>query len=654
MQSQTQPITNLFRDPLQYLIPLFQRGYVWQVEDGGRAQVRHLWEDILDRVEAHEADRLDRRTVGADRLRPVATHFLGAIVLGPKQSSANGSIDGREVIDGQQRLTTLQLLLLALRDTFAAFDNDDLDGDLRVLTANRVRGGSGSDRLKVLPTNVGRRDMQALVDARSPESVVGLWPASAGERPRMVQAYLYFAWMSQAWLAGADHDEVVAVRRGTEVTRADAVAQAAIRADEPPSLDGLPDADRAWLLTETLDKYLEVVELRLDEADDPQVIFESLNALGEPLRPSDLIRNFLFLEASRAGADVEALYTEHWQVFDEERGAKNVPFWQEEQRQGRLTSARLDVLLYHITTLRLARTLKIGHVFESFKSWWRSESERDIGLELARIKRLAGPMRTVFLPERSDAFGSFCWRMRLLDTAVHVPLLLAFVEYYGEKSEAVAQVMSDIESYVVRRFVCGLSTNGYNRLFNDQILKQVNAGAEPEPERLRSMLLGQTKPSAIWPDDAQFAKAWREMRLYQGNNSNRVQAILWGLEDQLGTGHQEYMLTARGVSVEHVLPQNWNETDHPLDEEEGELSSRRDDLIHSIGNLTLVTPGFNSALSNRAFVEKRPALARESMLRLNTGFQDEGESWTEREILVRADRLFVAAVEKWARPEAAP
>lgn len=84
--------------------------------------------------------------------------------------------------------------------------------------------------------------------------------------------------------------------------------------------------------------------------------------------------------------------------------------------------------------------------------------------------------------------------------------------------------------------------------------------------------------------------------------------------------------------------------------DEAELSERRDDLVHSIGNLTLVTPGFNSALSNRSFAEKRPALARESMLRLNTGFQDEGESWTERKILARADRLFVAAIEKWARP----
>ena len=106
------------------------------------------------------------------------------------------------------------------------------------------------------------------------------------------------------------------------------------------------------------------------------------------------------------------------------------------------------------------------------------------------------------------------------------------------------------------------------------------------------------------------------------------------------------------MSVEHVLPQKWNETDHPFAANDDELAADRDDIVHSIGNLTLVTPGFNSALSNRPFAEKRAALARESMLRLNTGFQDESEAWTEREILARAERLFVAAVEKWARPAA--
>ena len=115
------------------------------------------------------------------------------------------------------------------------------------------------------------------------------------------------------------------------------------------------------------------MQLRLDEEDDPQIIFETLNARGAPLTPSDLIRNFVFLRAARNQEDVDALYDTHWRGFDEKPDeaavAKGAKFWRKEERQGRLKSSRLDLLMYHYTTLRRVETLKVAHVFEEFKEW---------------------------------------------------------------------------------------------------------------------------------------------------------------------------------------------------------------------------------------------------------------------------------------------
>src|SRR3546814_20624914 len=84
---------------------------------------------------------------------------------------------------------------------------------------------------------------------------------------------------------------------------------------------------------------------------------------------------------------------------------------------------------------------------------------------------------------------------------------------------------------------------------------------------------------------------------------------------------QEFLPEFDPLSVEHVLPQGWQAADYPLHEDTAEARDARRRLLHSIGNLTLVTPGYNSTLSNRAFSEKRPEIAATSSLMLNTYFQ---------------------------------
>jgi uncharacterized protein with ParB-like and HNH nuclease domain len=157
-------IADLFQQREQYLIPLFQRGYVWTLTH----QVQPLWEDVVDRLEAQRQHREDAAKIGSkDKLKPLRKHFLGAIVVGSPVSFDTEIVATREVIDGQQRITTLQIMLLALRDLLKLHPDDSLSEDVGLLTSNKGRYRQKSDHLKVWPTNVGRDAVQALADASS-------------------------------------------------------------------------------------------------------------------------------------------------------------------------------------------------------------------------------------------------------------------------------------------------------------------------------------------------------------------------------------------------------------------------------------------------------------------------------------------------------
>lgn len=115
----------------------------------------------------------------------------------------------------------------------------------------------------------------------------------------------------------------------------------------------------------------------------------------------------------------------------------------------------------------------------------------------------------------------------------------------------------------------------------------------------------------------------------------------------------EHLQIADTLSVEHVLPQGAKDEDWPLEVAPGETPSdavlRRASMVHSLGNLTLVTPSFNSSLSNASYKDKRPEIARQSRLSLNTYFQTAME-WNESEIVLRGAKLADLAVRIWPRP----
>ena len=278
MKANPVPLLALFEKKMRLEVPLFQRQYVWSQEE----QWQPLWEDIARKFTEWLEGRKDA---------PV--HFLGAMVLDQKQTPAT-HVERRQVVDGQQRLITLQIFLAGLRDFCREQGCEELATELDSYTFNKgMMADPGVDKFKVWPTQLDRPQFQDVVNLGSRAAVETKYPLRKQKyarhydpRPRMVEAYLFFEEQIREFFLGANGEQPLA--------------------PEQPLAMRVEDAFQA------LKTALQVVAIDLEKDDDAQVIFETLNARGEPLLPADLLRNYIFLRAGRKDgpAVVEELYQE--------------------------------------------------------------------------------------------------------------------------------------------------------------------------------------------------------------------------------------------------------------------------------------------------------------------------------------------------------
>lgn len=682
----------LFNSPIQYLVPLFQRSYVWSI----KGQVHPLWLDIVDRANALEAyesaaESLRQKNLDVQMLRAPAMHFLGTILVTDHTSPKSGHVATADVVDGQQRITTLQLLLLAFRDALQEIDDQWLRASVDKYTWNNDTYRERISHYKLWPTNSSREDITSLVEARSFHAVCEQHPIKVEGKGRskrtitrtlIVEAYAHLYGMVSLYLRGVDPtdppagvdelDELLinADSEGEERANVSDQWRHLIRTQTHPVLpysERPAQAKRAERLLATLTDYFQLIELRLGPTDDAQVIFETLNARGERLTPADLVRNFLFMTATKKREDVQALYDQHWKHFDERRAApqdpdKKKPFWKQDERQGRFTNSRLDVLMYHYVSSRSDRELMLAHVFEGFKQWWAA-SDRETAAELGRLKYASETFAEMVTPDRSTRFGLFSYRIRVLDSSTLTPVVLHLREHLDANDAGFISAITSMESYLVRRAVCGLTTKAYNRVFPGLLRALISGG--PTAGVVQRYLSDLSGDSQEWPTDEKFRKAWRTRQAYQTLRAGKARMILEALEQGLrDPKYHEIENIPTTLQVEHVLPRGWSEPDWPLpahDPESAELKSHatllRESALHTFGNLTLLTSKLNQSLSNSAFHVKRPHIIK-SLLALNNHFSRSPyltpqASWTENDITARGDELLGTALGIWPGPTAA-
>lgn len=673
MQPQKVPVTQLFNAPYQYQIPVFQRGYVWTLEK----QVVPLWADVADRANA----LMERRTLpsgpGAQALRPLPKHFLGSIVLAPLQNSF-GRVGAYEVIDGQQRTTTLHLLLLALRHATQQLGSSPLPQMLDVLVRNPgPYPNHADDHHKVWPTQAGRQEMRILDEAETADAVCqtylvkiekkveGKKKEEKVERPLMIQAYLYLYHACLAYLRGIDLAD--AVNAESERTFSDGLVSAtrSVNIVQPLQPDLELQAERAEILYTTLNENIQLMTLSLDAEDDPQVIFETLNARGEPLLASDLIRNLIFLEAARHGNPVATLYDAHWKRFDEQSDERKVVsanrYWREKERQGRLTYPRIDLFFFHYTILRSQHETLATHVFQAFKEWWHKEP-RDLDSELGRIVKASNIFRELVSPEGTNYIAEFGRLIKTLDVSSITPVYIALRERLEVDNDSLRLALGDLASYLTRRAICGFTTKGYNRVFM-RLLEVVTSAQEKPEEALREALLRLGGSSQAWPTDEDFSERWSNRPVYKELRPAKVCAVLRALEYATRgafQGSQEVPEQSK-LTVEHVLPQTWHrDGNYSIADMKDEHLLARNHLIQTFGNLTLLTGPLNSSVSNGPFLDYQQGGAQfdgkktgigKSALVINTYFSKPAiQTWDDAAIGRRARAMLAAALLVWPRP----
>lgn len=626
-------VAELFDQRRRFVVPLYQREYVWNADE----HWSYLWDDIRSKT---------LELMGADGTQPIGNHFMGALVLLP-QAAVRNILPYKEVIDGQQRLTSMQIVLKALRDVAAALNVADVEIDLRRLTTNEGRMEDPDiERHKVWPTFSDQPHYIAVAGAQAQAEIEDIFPANSRGRRQIpskgiAAAYLYFC------------DEFTQFFKSDEDGNDHEADEVASRVNET--------------LT-ALQNHFHFVCIDLDANDDPQVIFEALNGRGAPLLPSDLIKNFVFQAVAGNALTMRTLYERHWEHFDAERVAGNGDrFWKVEVKQGRLKRPRIDLFLFHYLQCRKRQDVLITELFRTFKDWWRSDASSVAETAAGRLEHLAaesGVFHGFFSPNIREETGLRLKRINAMDTNTVYPFLLYL---FGEAHRAgrvqnLAAVLQLVESYLVRRFVCRLTTKKYNYVFM-QLLRNVAEGeATIDADAIAAQLRGFEGVSVEWPSDDAFRTAWMENAIYASGRASTVLMMLSALDNELqGDGREPVEITYDQLWIEHVMPQSW-EAHWPLPEPEAGPTEQdapspagptpeetRNRLIHTFGNLTLLTENLNRDLKNSDYASKRPRITQNSALAMNTYFQSR-DSWDENEIIARGEALFDVALNLWPGP----
>ncbi len=612
-------LAKVFGLEVRHTVPLFQRPYVWSKTE----QWEPLWQDI---------SRLADRVLAAEEGYPVAGHFLGTIVLEQALSPA-GSVNRRQVIDGQQRLTTLQILLHALSHelarlagTMTAAEQEAARKQVNVavrqvqtLTANRAYGAD-EEKYKVWPTNLDRAAFQEVMDAENGEALQAV-------QTRLAEAYRYFQQELRTWL---HRDE-------THVARAVA-------------------------LTAAVKDHLRLIVLDLDETDEPQAIFETLNTNGAPLLPADLMKNWLLWEAARQKvSDLQALYDTYWSFFD-----MDADYWRTKVGSGHAARPRADTFLQNWLTRRTREPVAAKHIYARFLKY--ADPLKPAPGIAAPVKNLSGLMadintdghrfREINAPTGKTRFHTFLRRLGMLDFAAFHPLLLELMGRPGSNSADRDAAAVILESYIVRRVICWEETRAYSTLVLDLLNALATAGDDaPAAPALLATLGAFTSGPNRWPDNERFKDSWRRHKFYGGIRRSRVMMILQALEEHYQTagtkGEPIVSFDFSKLEIEHIMPQKWERL-WPLPDVENARADR-EHAIHGIGNLTLVSGKLNPTLSNAAWLDnekstlgKRSALDEHAKLQLNHRLvKYHPENWNEAAMQKRALDLFKGADAIW-------
>lgn len=568
MQATKNPFSRIIGGSKQFRIPVFQRDYRWT-----RDQCSQLWNDIMRASNTESRD-----------------HFMGSFVY--VGAPAGAVFNSFVVIDGQQRLTTLTLLLIAMRDHIedTAWSGSGEDNPTRgQIDAYFIKNEheTGAKSYKLALRRHDDATLRTLADGRD----LGELNRPSGQ---IVENYNYFRQILRD--AGTTPDIVY---RGIG--------------------------------------RLEFVDVQLEQSDNPQLVFESLNSTGVQLSQSDLIRNYLLM--GLPPKDQDRLYEEYWSKLETDF---------------RRVGTEPDLFLRDYIAIKQKSTTQAreNEIYTEFKKFWPLSNTDSTCTLLADLVKFARYYVSFRQPSLNHDKGK-----ELVDAMVDVrrsgfsdtlaPLMMRLNDYYdiGNLSQTdFVQTLKLIKSYLIRRAVLGLQTRNYWPVFTRMALSI----DDKIPFASFQVALARQSHKYRFPTDEEFIQAIQENDLYG------LRLCFHILECLENTGQSEPSPTT-DYSIEHIMPQSIEdvpEWKHMLGDDWENVQTT---WLHRLGNLTLTAYKNNSKLSNKPFDEKKNVKGgfKDSAVRLNR-YVREQEQWTISEMQARGRLLAGRAVEIWPYHEADP
>lgn len=541
----------------RFIIPVYQRNYDWKIEN-----CKQLYDDLIQVIKNNSK-----------------THFFGSIVSVYEPSGRNTEF---LIIDGQQRLTTMSLLFLAmynlLEEKIIISEDESLKDQIyEDFLVDKYQ--PQEKRMKLKPIKNDQKAFSKLFNSKDDYI----------KDSNLTINYSYFYERIQK----------------QEIT-----------------IDELFDAICR----------LEIINITLNNEDNPQLIFESLNSTGLDLSEGDKIRNYILMGLSKQKQD--EYYEKYWNCIE------------------KCTKYDVSSFIRDYLSVKQLVIPSQKKVYINFKKYVEDSSLKIIEI-LEDLLSYAKRYNILLCGKTSSKELNSCInRLNRLETTVTRPFFLEVLRLYDENQinlNEVAEAFSITESYLFRRTICDLPTNALNKIFlllNREIMRYDGTDSN-YIEKLKFALLSK-KDRARFPNDDDFSLMFTEKPIYQMNSKNKIY-ILERLEN-FGTLEDKdiYRHYDEGeYSIEHIMPQHL--TPAWIKELGDSYEEIHDTWLHRIANLTLTA--YNSKYSNSTFVEKKTMKNgfEDSGIRLNT-YVSKRDKWTLAELRDRNDYLLKRALDIWAFP----
>ena len=512
-------------------------------------------------------------------------HFMGSLVVINDGTQA-GVVPVFRLVDGQQRLITISLLLCALGRLLDS-DHAILQRKARRMLVNQDE--SGNLYYKLLPTlKYGDRvSYCAIIDNKAPP------PGVESKIP------LAFDYLTTQLSNRFESDSI--------------------------------DPDRLFNVLMT---SLQVVFISLDQKERPYEIFESLNYKGKSLTQADLVRNYIAMKLPPERQ--ERVFNELWSPIEE--------MLLEKRTVGRSRLGELTAFLRHYFAYLSGVLVNQEHVYSRFRDRGEVMSVAEFEQELTTLKRFAGYYDRLLRPqhEPNREVRQQLERLDVLESTTGYPFLLFMYDEWQQGRLAGDEFQDGlelIETYMVRRFLNRDSTNYLNKMF-PSLVKDVDV--TDFAASLRQALGTRNEPS-----DARLRQAAEMISIYKRDSYTRhkMALVFDTINRHLSADSGGYTALDDGPTIEHIMPQTLTEA---WKRHLGDNWQEDYDLLHTLGNLTVVTQDWNAQLSNAIYETKRQKLADHGLLLNQTCFGETAPAvWNGQSIRSRAQWLTDEITKIW-------